>query len=953
MNIRVYDDGFVVENNKIVGNVFLNKIKYSHTIENMVQLYFPSSKYTRCDSDTINDIPDIEKGGILVIQGQKGFGKSKAIRMLRDTYFSDKSIVHINFSRSLSYFSATKRGDGVHHYAVDDEPITAKLLEIVINSIGRVKRPYDVVVIDEVVSVMSSMSGSLITDTHRMNVLNCLRKLLISAKYVVIADAFIEPVTVHFIHTLRGVWSPLNFIDYTHRPQSGHRCVVYRTKREWKSSLMLAVRSGLRVVIPCMYRYFVKILKDDIVNACPGVKIQAYYDGPGSDDTSAAMKNIVVWKKCQVLIYSPCITAGCSFEEKHFDTQYFYGVSSPHTGNVQSALQMTSRVRDIAHKNIHVYIEDTYFGPDEPPELVLPQSIPTNPMSVLDAAVKCVRLFNLRSFRSKVRGFAYDFFQHKVDAGFDIVYANGPSSFVQNNYISALGTLRIPAPPFRVESPDMIDMLEHINMSDIERGVGGMGHLFPLLDVDGKKEYSDHAMSDDRKVLGFHEAYEEIRDTDTLEEWGRLMTLYFLRSYYNRCDVPHMFPFLTSKFDTFDTETTLRSNVHIYMKREDERSNFGGQLVDIVWSIASAIVTYRNGKRINRAIAYAKFPGNRRSALTIVRHAGYILMAKIRKYIKEGKDVHVVTNLPSVCSKREESQMAPHFIMNVATPLPSIDVTTCKEKKEKTLKRKIEHKNSVPGIEIQSHLYLLVWDDPRGHQLKNDFLRLFCQAAQLKTMSPYMPTHLECLHMGSSNSWNVPFCVTCTDSLAIVTMMRKQTSVSIRAKVGVLEIDYAYGVLNCKYWPPCNGANGKKFYYDIHTISDLTELVNGLLEEDVYVAGFGIQDALFEIYDGNDDMLEKVQKFYDMRSMIQVLCDEDLAPMIRHRDMFMGLGYHVSDKDPCSSTELEKFIDAFVDVKQSKGITYMLSNGTLVSLKCGDIMCIGDCVSIFGHMGKL
>lgn len=948
MSVHVCDDGFVRENNQTVGNVFLSKIEYNHTVENMVTKYFPSGKYTLCDSDTITDIPDIEKGGILVIQGQKGFGKSKAIRMLRDTYFSDKSIVHINFSRSLSYFSAVKRGKGVHHYAADDEPITADLLEVVINSIGRVKRPYDVVVIDEVVSVMSSVSGSLITDTHRMNVLNCLRKLLISAKYVVIADAFIEPVTVHFIHTLRGVWSPLNFLDYTHRPQSGHTCVVYKTKQEWKSSLMRAVRSGLRVVVPCMYRYLVNLLKGDIVSACPGVSVQAYYDGPGSDDTSAAMKNISVWKKCQVLIYSPCITAGCSFEEKHFDTQYFYGVSSAHTGNVQSALQMTSRVRDIAHKNIHVYIDDTYFGPDEPQDLILPPSIPTNPMSVLGAAVTCVRLFNIRSFRSKVRGFAYEFFQHKVDAGFDIVYANGPSSFVPNNYICAMKSLRVPAPPFRADSPDMDDLLEHINMSDIERGVGKMGHLFPLLDADAKKEYCKHSISDDRHVLRFHETYCEIKDTETLEEWGRLMTLYFLRTYYNRCDVVHKFCFLTSKFDNFDTETTLRSNVQIYMRRADERTTFGGRLADIVWAIASATIAHRKGRRINRTTAYAKFPGNRRNALTIVRHAGYLLMAKIQKYTKEGKDVHVVTNLPSVCSKKEESQMVPHFIMNVIAPADNGN-----DKNGESLKRKMTNTDHKSDNETQTHLYLLVWDDPHGHQLKNDFLRLFCQAAQLKTMSPYMPTHLECLHMGTSKSWNVPFYVTCVDSLSIVTMMREQTCITIRARVGVLEIDYTFGVLNCKYWPHCKFNNGKLFYYDIHTIDDLTELINGIVEEDVYVVGFDIQDPLFEIYEGNYDMLDKVQKFYDMRSMIQVLCDEELSDMIRHRDMFMGLGYHVPGNDMYSSTDIDKFIDAFVDVKQSKGITYMLPNGTLVSVKCGDILCIGDCVSIFGHTGNI
>ncbi len=159
--VDVTDDGFVRSEGVTVGNVFLKDVSYEHTIEGWVDEYFPDAHYVMNYEPRITSIPTIEQGGMLVIQGQKGFGKSVAIRMLKETTFKDLRIVHINFSRSLSFFSAKKRGSDTHHYAKDAKPLVQDRLEIVINSIPRIKRPYDVVVIDEVVSVTEMISAAV------------------------------------------------------------------------------------------------------------------------------------------------------------------------------------------------------------------------------------------------------------------------------------------------------------------------------------------------------------------------------------------------------------------------------------------------------------------------------------------------------------------------------------------------------------------------------------------------------------------------------------------------------------------------------------------------------------------------------------------------------------------------------------------------------------------------
>jgi len=900
---RVLSDGFVVQGPAVVGNIFLTNLEYKHTIESMVSSLFPDAVYHQVDDRAIKDIPTIDKGGTLVIQGQKGFGKSKAIRMLKESYFKGKSIVHINFSRSLAYFSAIKRGKDVHHYAHDEEPLTQDLLEVVINSLARVKRPYDVVIIDEVVSVMSSISGSLITDTHRMSVLNALRRLLVAAKYVIIADAFVEPVTVHFVRTLRGSWSPLRFIDYTFRPQNGHECVVYKTKDEWKTALMMAIGKGLKVVVPCMYRYMVKMLKTDIQRAWPELRVQAYFDGPGSDDTAGAMKNIKRWKRCQVLLYSPCITAGCSFEEKHFDTQFFYGVSSPYTGNVQSALQMTSRVRDIKNRDIHVYIDDNYFGPDHPPDLHLPLCDPNNPMDVLDAANRCIQLFSQRSFRSKVSGFANDFFQHKLDAGFWIRYPCGTDV----DYLRTFD-LEEPSPPAKITEKPSDDLLSHMTMSDLERRLP-QGHLYALV---------DSAVEDDA-LLDFEDIGGEVRDKETLEHWGFLMTMYFMRPYWEM-DPVHDFPFLSMKFDHFELETTLRAKVKVYMERGKEKYNLRKKkFADLVWGISLVNTAYRHGRKPSLGMAKASFPGHVSKALTVIRHAGMLLLAAWRAKTDKGWRLHVLPNLPHLCAKEEEGHVQGHFLVDM------------------------RHEET---HEKESHLYLLVWEDPHGNQLKNDFLRLFCQASFLASGSPYTPTHLEVLHMGKSKAWNVPFSVSSDDWSSIIALFQAREAQWIRSRVGVLEVDFSFGVLSATYWPPRESLDDPVALVEFHRIGKLTAFIEEVSGSDVFVVGFGIWEHLEEIYEDDDDMLDKVHVFYDLMLMVQTMIDPDLGPLIQDHKRLMGLGYFLSDVTPALSTPLDKFIDAFIDIKQSKGFTYLLPNERVVSAKCGDVMCIGDCLNL-------
>jgi hypothetical protein len=75
------------------------------------------------------------------------------------------------------------------------------------------------------------------------------------------------------------------------------------------------------------------------------------------------------WKQYSIVMYSPCIQAGVSFEDLHFDSIFCF--FSRLTGDYDDALQSANRVRCIKDNEYHLYIEgkdkkNDYFDINNP-----------------------------------------------------------------------------------------------------------------------------------------------------------------------------------------------------------------------------------------------------------------------------------------------------------------------------------------------------------------------------------------------------------------------------------------------------------------------------------------------------------------------------------------------------------------------------------------------------------
>jgi len=880
--VDVDDDGFVRSEGVTVGNVFLNSVSYEHTIEGWVKEYFPDAHYVMNYEPRITKIPTIEQGGMLAIQGQKGFGKSVAIRMLKETTFKDLRIVHINFSRSLSFFSAKKRGLDTHHYTKDSKPLGQDRLEVVINSLPRIKRPYDVVVIDEVVSVMEMICGSLITDTHRMAVIAKLFQLLRAAKYVVIADAMLGPVTVHFFRILRGLRVPLRFVDYTYRPQHGCRCIVYREEESWVRTLCDTIEEGKRVVVATMLAYMARRLAALVRMKFKDKRVQVYFEGRGSDDTAGAMKNIKRWTNCDVLIYSPVITAGCSFEEKHFDELFFFGMSSPYTGSVRSAIQMTSRVRDLANKTIHSYIKTDWYGKMPlPTDEWTPPRCTGNVLSILDAASHCVNTFQQKSAYEKLNNFAYDFIQHKVNAGFTIEFASNGEERCDIDFIKRYDIIE-PSTPAIEEPFEENNLWRHINMCDVEEG-SQVAPLYSVIEKISKEstEFRDFT----------------VRRQDVLRLWCSLMIKRFIFLFHGHNKDTPFFSISEWKYEADQVEEEVVDAYKLY-KNADVLSKFNQRLTNAVWKISCAMLSIREGRKVLIKDIVGKFPLPSRKVMSMIRENGSTLL---HDYLK--KDDEIIYQVNATESIRSFS-LYPDMIVHRGDDYVLVHF-------------------------VQEY-------DKTG--IKYDFLKLYFQAAFLEGSDV---TELMCVHMFSCSIWTVPF--DHSQKECMVNILNEQKRQSRLASLHtIVDISFLYdmGEVDAVFdWYTFDDELILKNSLKANTRKGFLKLFERAREEGACLIGFNIWDALHEAFCDDETIVDKLYRIYDIGFMIQSVVGDETRKAIRSKRHVMGFGVYKNISN--------SFAHAFVDIRLSRGFTYWFDNDTIISKKCGDILNIGDCVTMF------
>jgi hypothetical protein len=294
------------------------------------------------------------------VQAGKGVGKSKQIRAWCQAQPARTSIVSVTFRRSLARGVSIKLGPASMSYLDRGLPArinqqTTPRLTILFNSIWKVDADaaFDVVVMDEAVSVLEMAGSELMDEEKRADCCSRLAHLLSRARVVIAADAMFDACSLACLARLSP--APRHVLLVPRGVRDAYTFVWYANEARLQESLSKELAKRCKVAIACMTKATAQKLHDLVRSSFPDMNV-LLYTANGTYDMAMHMANIdLLWSDADVLLFSPVITAGCSFERDHFDHMYLFGFCG--TCGVRSAIQMTARVRAIRSKTVHVCIE--------------------------------------------------------------------------------------------------------------------------------------------------------------------------------------------------------------------------------------------------------------------------------------------------------------------------------------------------------------------------------------------------------------------------------------------------------------------------------------------------------------------------------------------------------------------------------------------------------------------
>jgi hypothetical protein len=309
----------------------------------------------------------------MFIQSEKGTGKTT--NMLKYIFGNES---HLSASEKILFVTSKRtlaaklledlEMYGFRHYEQIDWKNTPRVTRLIcqVDSLHKVKIVnYDAVILDECESLSRYMceehfaKGLRSSESYRSFV-DCLKY----SKYLIGLDADLSQPTLNYYMELRQA-PPKQIVPMRNKykvlvnnklPYSDYTISIIE-KWGWVAKVLEFLADNKKIVIPTTSKAWGKAMKMLIRRKFPNKKIE-HIDSDTSDDDKIARVRAVnkIWSEVDVVIYSPSISTGVSFDiTGHFDYIMGYGCSRSVSG--QEFCQMLHRVRSPINKNIFVTLD--------------------------------------------------------------------------------------------------------------------------------------------------------------------------------------------------------------------------------------------------------------------------------------------------------------------------------------------------------------------------------------------------------------------------------------------------------------------------------------------------------------------------------------------------------------------------------------------------------------------
>ena len=329
----------------------------------------PPGMVIKYDEPRINDF---KLSKTLVVRAAMKMGKTKALIDYLDTHFSGTIVPpvirFVSFRRTFSGNVKGRFADFTLYSDVKGVLDQPKLI-VQVESLHRLcvqpgNGVPDLLILDECESIFEQFDSGLLKDNFNA-CLATFEYLMRESEHVICMDANISDRTFTNLQKMRMQFAqvvsgelPAEVVYHwnTHKNATDDKYFICGDKKKWLGLLYSCLDADERLAIPISSISEAKVLVKNIESKYPDMKVKIY-----SSETSPAEKNTHFanvdhyWSQFHVLVYTPTVSAGVSYEVKHFDK--VFGYFTDQTCPVETCQQMIGRIRDVSDKEYYIYLK--------------------------------------------------------------------------------------------------------------------------------------------------------------------------------------------------------------------------------------------------------------------------------------------------------------------------------------------------------------------------------------------------------------------------------------------------------------------------------------------------------------------------------------------------------------------------------------------------------------------
>lgn len=307
-----------------------------------------------------------ERVPTLAVQGPMGSGKTKNMLSYLKSEFDDstipKTILFVTFRQTFSEAMHASFGDGFEMYNEINGPLLFSQhsrLIVQVESLHRIRlmegEKIDLVILDEMESVLSQFHSGL--HKNFSSSFMTFQMLMDTSERVICMDANLGNASYTVLSEMRPS-HPIHFHKNTFQSATSQKYHITSQYNTWLNTLYMQLDNGKRVVIPTNSKQEAHVIEKFVQEKFPSKRVMLYSSATDMSIRTEHFSNVdKYWGNLDVLIYTPTVSAGISFEKSHFDMvfAYFNDMSCP----VEDCRQMLGRVRRIADDAFYICIRAT------------------------------------------------------------------------------------------------------------------------------------------------------------------------------------------------------------------------------------------------------------------------------------------------------------------------------------------------------------------------------------------------------------------------------------------------------------------------------------------------------------------------------------------------------------------------------------------------------------------